>query len=61
MNTLVHIIRFCAQESVAHAQKEHKVLPLLKLVCTLLGYNNITNTNKIGVTLSRMSVSYHLI
>ena len=25
MNTLVHIIRFCAQESVAHAQKEHKV------------------------------------
>ena len=27
MNTLVHIIRFCAQESVAHAQKEHKVKP----------------------------------
>ena len=25
MNTLVHIIRFYAQESVAHAQKEHKV------------------------------------
>ena len=27
MNTLVHIIRFCVRESVAHAQKEHKVLP----------------------------------
>ena len=27
MNTLVHIIRFCARESVAHAQKEHKVKP----------------------------------
>ena len=25
MNTLMHIIRFCARESVAHAQKEHKV------------------------------------
>ena len=25
MNTLVHIVRFYAQESVAHAQKEHKV------------------------------------
>ena len=25
MNTLVHIVRFCARESVAHAQKEHKV------------------------------------
>ena len=25
MNTLVHMVRFCAQESVAHAQKEHKV------------------------------------
>ena len=25
MNTLVHIIWFCARESVAHAQKEHKV------------------------------------
>ena len=25
MNTLMHIVRFCAQESVAHAQKEHKV------------------------------------
>ena len=25
MNTLVHIIRFYARESVAHAQKEHKV------------------------------------
>ena len=27
MNTLVHIIRFCVRESVAHAQKEHKVKP----------------------------------
>ena len=25
INTLVHIVRFCARESVAHAQKEHKV------------------------------------
>ena len=25
MNTLVHIIRFCVRESVAYAQKEHKV------------------------------------
>ena len=25
MNTLVHIVRFCIRESVAHAQKEHKV------------------------------------
>ena len=25
MNTLVHIVRFCVRESVAHAQKEHKV------------------------------------
>ena len=25
MNTLVHIIRFCARESIAHAQKEYKV------------------------------------
>ena len=25
INTLVYIIRFCARESVAHAQKEHKV------------------------------------
>ena len=25
MNTLVHIVRFCAQESVAHAQKDHKL------------------------------------
>ena len=29
MNTLVHIIRFCTRESVAHAQKEHKVQPQL--------------------------------
>ena len=34
MNTLVHIIRFCARESVAHAQKEHKVKPQLK--CLIL-------------------------
>ena len=27
MNTLVHIIRFCARESVVHTQKEHKVSP----------------------------------
>ena len=27
MNILVHIIRFCARESVAHAQKEYKVKP----------------------------------
>ena len=25
MNTLVHIVRFCARENVTHAQKEHKV------------------------------------
>ena len=25
MNTLVHIVRFYARKSVAHAQKEHKV------------------------------------
>ena len=25
INTLVDIVRFCAQESVAHAQKERKV------------------------------------
>ena len=25
INTLVYIIRFCARESVAYAQKEHKV------------------------------------
>ena len=31
MNTLVHIIRFCARESVAHAQKEHKVKPQFKI------------------------------
>ena len=30
MNTLVHIIRFCARESVVHAQKEHKVKPQFK-------------------------------
>ena len=30
MNTLVHIIRFRARESVAHAQKKHKVKPRLK-------------------------------
>ena len=34
MNTLVHIIRFCAPESVAHAQKEHKGKPWLK--CLIL-------------------------
>ena len=32
MNTLVHIIRFCTRESVAHAQKEHKVKPRFKIV-----------------------------
>ena len=51
INTLVHIVRFCAQESVAHAQKEHKVSPLikcLKLVCTLLNLK-LNQTNKIGV------------
>ena len=51
MNNLVHIVRFCAQESVAHAQKEHKVLPLikcLKLVCTLLNLK-LNQTNKIVV------------
>ena len=45
----MHIVRFCAQESVAHAQKEHKVSPLikcLKLVCTLLNLKlNQTNKN----------------
>ena len=30
MNTLMHIIRCCARESVAHAQKEHKVKPRLQ-------------------------------
>ena len=25
MNTLVHIVKFCARESVAYTQKEHKV------------------------------------
>ena len=34
MNTLVYIIRFCAQESVAHARKEHKVKPLFKVLNT---------------------------
>ena len=51
MNTLVHIIRFCAQKSVAHAQKEHKVSPwfkCLKLVCTLLNLK-LNQTNKISV------------
>ena len=49
MNTLVHIIRFCARESVAHAQKEHKVWPrfkCLKLVCTLLDLK-LNQLNKI--------------
>ena len=51
MNTLVHIVRFCARESVAHAQKEHKVSPqfkCLKLVCTLLDLK-LNQSNKIGV------------
>ena len=29
MNTLVHIVRFCVRESVAHTQKVHKVQPCL--------------------------------
>ena len=40
MNTLVHIIRFCAREYVAHAQKEHKVS---------LGLNDKSLKLKIGV------------
>ena len=32
MNTLMHIIRFCARESVAHTRKEHKVKPRFKLL-----------------------------
>ena len=51
MNTLVHIVRFCAREIVAHAQKEHKVSPrfnCLKLLCTLLGLK-LNQTNKIGM------------
>ena len=50
MNTLVHIVRFCARESVEHAQKEHKVSPrfnCLKLVYTLLDLK-LHQTNKIG-------------
>ena len=51
MNTIVHIVRFCARESVAHAQKEHKVSPqfkCLKLVCTLLDLK-LNQSNKICV------------
>ena len=51
MNTLVHIVRFCAQENVAHAQKEHKVsswFKCLKLMCTLLDLK-LNQSNKIGV------------
>ena len=51
MNTLVHIVRFCTQESVAYAQKEYKVSPRfnsLKLVCTLLDLK-LNQSNKIGV------------
>ena len=47
----MYIIRFCARESVAHAQKEHKVSPrfkCLKLVYTFLDLN-LNQTNKIGV------------
>ena len=50
MNTLVHIVRFCARENVAHAQKEQKVTSrfnCLKLVCTLLDLK-LSQTNKIG-------------
>ena len=61
MNTLVHIIRFCAQESVTHAQKEHKVnLGLndksltLKLVCTIR-LNAKSLKLKIGVYIIRQN------
>ena len=37
MNTLVHIIRFGAQESVAHAQKEHKVKPRFNCLIIKIG------------------------
>ena len=51
MNTLVHIVRFCVRESVAHAQKEYKVshrFKCLKLVCTLLDLK-LNQSNKICV------------
>ena len=32
INTLVHIVRFCARESIEHAQKEHKVKPRLNFL-----------------------------
>ena len=37
MNTLVHIIRFCARESVAHAQKKHKVKPRFNCLMLKIG------------------------
>ena len=37
MNTLVHIVRFCARESVAHAQKEHKVKPRFNYLMLKIG------------------------
>ena len=52
MNTLVHIIRFYARESVAHAQKEHKVKPRFKLL-------NSENQNW-GVLLGLMPNSHNL-
>ena len=61
MNTLVHTIRFCARESVAHAQKEYKVQPrfkCLKLVCTILDLK-LNQLNKIGVQYEAKSRNLH--
>ena len=59
MNTLVHIIRFYARKSVAHAQKEHKVQPrfnckMFKNWCVLLDLipNHLI---KIGVYIMRQN------
>ena len=41
MNTLVHIVRFCTRESVAHTQKEHKVY--------IIGLKTKSKIAKIGV------------
>ena len=40
MNTLVHIIIFCARKNVAYAQKEHKVYPRInaKIDVYIIGF-----------------------
>ena len=56
MNTLVHIIWFCARESVVHAQKEHKVYSRIKCSnCCVhyLGYYNKFKSNEIGMYIMR--------